>query len=337
MKRLFDMAALKNQDQDYKIAAVIPCYREKVHILEVINELGSEIDHILVVDDACPDKTGEFVNANNKDPRVEVIIQTSNTGVGGATITGYRRACELDIDIIVKLDGDGQMDPSLIPNLIKPIKDGKSDYCKGNRFERIDKITAMPITRIIGNIALSFLSKMSSGYWNIFDPTNGFTAIHIEAVKNLPLDKISNKFFFESDMLFQLGMIRAVVTDIPMPARYGAEVSSLNIPMIIPEFTWKHYLNTCKRIFYTYFVRQFSFASIQLVLGKLMLLFGLIFGGVKWHQSNVEGIPATAGTVVLAALPIILGTQFLISFINFDTGNIPKIPLHRRIKGDLGE
>lgn len=327
----------KNPETEFRIACVIPCYKERDHILEVIAEVGPEVSHIIIVDDACPDQTGTYVMDNNDDPRVEVIVQQHNTGVGGATLAGYGRASELDVDVIVKLDGDGQMDTSLIPALVRPIQEGHADYCKGNRFEHMDNISAMPKSRIIGNIVLSFMTKLSSGYWNIFDPTNGFTAIHIEAARRLPVDHISNSFFFESDMLYRLGMLRAVVVDIPMSARYGREVSSLNIYKIIPEFTWKHSINSCKRIFFTYFIQQVNFASFQLVVGKLMLLFGVIFGAIKWNQSSVENIPATAGTVILAALPVILGTQFLISFINFDTQNIPKVPLHKRIKGHVAK
>lgn len=310
------------------VSVVIPCYREKAHVMEVIGAIGPEVSHIFVIDDACPDKTGDYVREHCRDPRVEVLSHERNTGVGGATMTGYRRALEAGAGIIVKLDGDGQMDPAMITTLIQPVANGEADYAKGNRFHQLQAISAMPAMRITGNMLLSFASKLSSGYWDIFDPTNGFTAIHAKAAGALPLDRISQGFFFESDMLFQLGLIRAVVKDIPMQARYGKEKSAISIPKIIPEFLFKHTINTFKRIFYSYFVREFGFASIQLVGGAIMMSFGILFGAYWWYDSTITNVPASTGTVILAALPIILGSQFLIAFINHDTRNIPKTPVH---------
>jgi dolichol-phosphate mannosyltransferase len=310
------------------IAVVVPCFRETAHVLDVLAGIGDEVAHVLVVDDACPDGTGRHVQAHCEDPRVEVLIHEHNEGVGSATMTGYRRALELGADIIVKVDGDGQMDPKMIPVLVRPIVAGMADYTKGNRFYQFFAVGRMPPVRITGNMLLSFLSKLSSGYWDIFDPTNGFTAIHERIVRTLPLEKISKGFFFESDVLFRLGLMRAVVKDIPMQARYGNETSAISIPKIIPEFLIKHTVNTWKRIWYAYFVREFSFASIQLVLGKIMLLFGIVFGAYWWYRGAVTGVPATAGTVLLVALPIILGSQFLIAFINIDTRSVPKTPVH---------
>jgi len=310
------------------IAVVVPCYRETAHVLDVIEGIGDEVAHVLVVDDACPDGTGRHVQAHCDDPRVEVLTHGRNKGVGGATMTGYRRALELGCDIIVKVDGDGQMDPTMIPVLARPIAAGEADYTKGNRFHQFFAVGRMPPVRVTGNMLLSFLSKLSSGYWDVFDPTNGFTAIHARVARALPLEKISEGFFFESDMLFRLGLMRAVVRDIPMQARYGNETSAISIPRIIPEFLIKHAVNTWKRIGYAYFVREFSFASIQLVLGAVMLAFGVAYGAYWWRESIVTGVPATAGTVLLAALPIILGSQFLIAFINTDTRGVPKAPVH---------
>jgi len=309
------------------VAVILPCYRETAHILGVIEGIGPEVSAIYVVDDDCPDKTGAFVEEKCADKRVRVIFQRPNTGVGGAMVRGYREALEDGHDILVKMDGDGQMDASLIANLIAPILGKRADYVKGNRFHKMESVSAMPKSRIIGNIVLSFMSKLSSGYWSVFDPTNGFTALHKTAAARLPLDRLSKGYFFESDMLFRLGMVRAVVEDIPMDAIYGTETSGISIPKIIPEFIAKHYMCACKRIYFTYFLSDFGLPGMQLLLGKLLLAFGLVFGGIKWMESDATGIPATAGTVVLAALPIILGMQFLISFLNHDTKNMPTKPL----------
>jgi len=310
-----------------KVAVVIPCYRERLHILEVLDDIGPEVGAIFVIDDACPDQTGKLVEEQCKDPRVHVIRHETNLGVGGATMTGYRHALDAGYDVLVKLDGDGQMDPKQISRIIAPIVAGRADYTKGNRFHKVDAVTGMPWTRIAGNIVLSLMSKLSSGYWNIFDPTNGYTAIHRAAARNLPTENISKGYFFESELLFRLGMMRAVVEDVPMTARYGAETSGMNIPKIIPEFIAKHYLHTCKRIYFNYFLRDPGVATVQLVLGKLLTGFGIIFGGWHWYDSFQTGNTATAGTVVLAALPIIVGLQLLFAFFGQDVRNIPSTPL----------
>ncbi|MBM3565082.1 MAG: glycosyltransferase family 2 protein [Alphaproteobacteria bacterium] len=314
-----------------KIAVVIPCFRETAHILGVLAAIGPEVARIVVVDDACPDGTGRLVRDKCPDPRVEVIIHETNQGVGGATLTGYRRALELGADAIVKMDGDGQMDAALIPKMIRPLLVGEADYAKGNRFHDIDGLSAMPAIRLVGNLALSFATKVSTGYWGLFDPTNGFTAIHAKVARGLPFDKISRSFFFESDMLFRLYLMRAVVTDIPMPARYGTEQSSLRIPDVIGEFALKHLRNAAKRIFYSYFLRDFTAASLELTAGVILLAFGLIHGATNWAQSIATGITASAGTVVLAALPTAIGGILLLAFLHFDIGNVPRQPLHPRL------
>jgi len=314
------------------IAVVIPSYRVKKHILGVLCAIGPECEAIYVVDDACPEKTGEFVEAECHDPRVRVVHCERNLGVGGATLAGYRAALADGAQVIVKLDGDGQMDPSLIPRLVRSILDGEADYAKGNRFFELEGLVGrMPRLRLIGNSLLSFASKLSSGYWNIFDPTNGFTAIHAAVAQALPLDKISQRFFFESDLLFRLGTLRAVVCDVPMPAFYGEEQSSLVIRNVVGEFTRKHIVNTAKRIFYNYYLRNFNIASIEIVLGMLFLGFGVWFGLSSWIEGSRAGLPATSGTVMLAGLPIILGVQLVLAFLSYDLQNVPREVLHKRL------
>jgi len=316
---------------DFGIAVVIPCYKVVTHIIDVIGRIGPEVNIIYCIDDRCPESSGNYIQENCTDKRVKVLYNETNLGVGGATMRGYRVALEYGAEIIIKLDGDGQMDPGLIPRFVKPIILGRSDYTKGNRFFRLESLQNMPAIRVLGNAALSFITKLSTGYWNIFDPTNGYTAIHAQALKELPLEKISGRYFFESDMLFRLNTVGAVVEEIPMVAVYGYEKSNMKIGGLIPEFFLKNMRNLGKRIIYNYFLRNFGIASVELVLGLLFLLFGFSFGLLKWHGSIASGIPVTAGTVMLAGLPILVGLQMLLSFLNYDITNIPINPLHKRL------
>lgn len=315
--------------QNSKISVVIPSYKVRNHILDVIGLVGPEVSRIYVVDDCCPNNSGKFVDDNCTDSRVKVIINPQNQGVGGAVMTGYRAAIDDGMDIIVKIDGDGQADPRLIPDFVAPIIAGEADYAKGNRFFDLERISSMPRMRLFGNAALSFLTKLSSGYWNIFDPTNGYTAIHSDVAKRLPFNKISRRYFFESDMLFRLNTLRAVVVDIPMDAKYGDEVSNLKISKVIGEFFFKNFRNFWKRVFYNYYLRDMSLASVELPTGIAMLLFGMVFGSYQWIRSGSMGVTSSAGTVMLSALPIIVGLQLVLAFIGHDIRSIPDRPLHR--------
>jgi glycosyltransferase involved in cell wall biosynthesis len=260
-----------------------------------------------------------------------VIRNATNLGVGGATLAGYRAALEGGAEVIVKLDGDGQMDASLLPRLIQPILDGEADYAKGNRFFDIEGLDAMPRLRLIGNSLLSFTSKLSSGYWNIFDPNNGYTAIHAAVARALPMHKVAQGFFFESDLLFRLGVLRAVVCDVPMPARYGDEQSNLKVRRVVGEFARKHASNTAKRIFYNYYLRNFNIASIEIVAGLGLMTFGGWFGLTRWLQGIEQNVAQTSGTVMVAALPVIVGFQLVLSALNYDLQNVPREVLHKRL------
>lgn len=311
------------------IAVVIPSFRVRRHILGVIRQIGPEVAAIYVVDDGCPEESGRHVLQECHDSRVKVIFHPVNQGVGGAVMTGYQRAIADGHDILVKVDGDGQMDPALLPTMVSPLIAGEADYAKGNRFFHLDEIHNMPGIRLFGNAVLSFMSKLSTGYWCIFDPTNGYTAIHARVASHLPIEKISKRYFFETDMLFRLNTLRAIVVDVPMDAVYGSEESNLRIARILPEFLGKHVRNTFKRIFYNYYLRDMSVASLQLPAGILLLGFGLVYGIVHWAQSFIENVPSPPGTVMLAALPVLVGLHLLLAFIASDVANQPQRPIHK--------
>lgn len=310
------------------IAVVIPAYKVTAHIQSVLDSIGSEVRHIFVIDDACPDGSGDFVKTVSNDPRVNVLYSEVNQGVGGAVMTGFRAALAVGSEIIVKVDGDGQMNPEDIPKLVSPIIRGEADYAKGNRFDSITGLREMPGIRVLGNGALSLLTKISTGYWNVTDPTNGFIAIHREVLEALPLDMISKRYFFESDMLFRLSLAKAVVQDVGMVAIYGDEKSNLSITRTLLEFPYRHLLNFHKRLFYNYYLRDMSIASIELPAGLALSLFGAIFGLFNFIQSLGSGKVATSGTVMLSAVPLILGFQLLLAFLSHDISSVPRRVRH---------
>ncbi|MGI6525610.1 MAG: glycosyltransferase family 2 protein [Bdellovibrionota bacterium] len=315
-----------------KVAVVIPSYKVKKSILSVISEIGEEVSKIYVVDDACPERSGEFVKANCKDKRVEVLFNPENSGVGGATITGFKKALEDEVDIVIKLDGDGQMNPKLIPTLIAPLLSGSADYVKGNRFFHLESLKEMPLVRLIGNAGLSFISKAASGYWNLMDPTNGYIAIDAAVLKFLPLEKINKRFFFESDLLFRLNTIRAVVREVPMDAVYKDETSNLNVFQSLVTFPLQYLRCFIKRIFYTYFLRGFGVCSLEIILGSVLFGFGFIYALYHWCLGMSRGIPSPTGTVMLAAIMMIFGFQLLLAAVLFDMQNIPEEPLVKILK-----
>lgn len=315
-----------------QIGVVIPCYRVKNHILNVLKHIGPEITHIYCIEDGCPDNSGNFILQNTQDPRIYVIQHSHNQGVGAAVLTGYQKAIQNGDDIIVKMDGDGQMDPRLIIKLISPIVQHQADYTKANRFYNLEFIKSMPFIRKVGNAVLSFMNKFSTGYWDIFDPTNGFTAIHARVAEELDFNKIYKRFFFETDILFRLNIIRAVVKDVPIKAHYGNEKSNLKIRTILVPFIFGHIRNFFKRIVYNYFLRNFTLGSLEILMAIILLPAGLTIGFYEWSLSIETGEIASAGTVMFAALPILLGFYSLLSFFNQDMQHVPKVPLHPFLK-----
>lgn len=297
---------------------VIPCYKVGNSIIKVISCIESDVDMIAVIDDYCPEKSGKIVELESKDPRVKVIYNRSNLGVGGSVLVGYEQCFENGMDIVVKIDGDGQMDTSELKNLIRPILENRADYTKGNRFHYFKSVAQMPKMRIIGNLILSFFSKLSTGYWNIFDPTNGYTAISKDAYKYLEVSNISKRYFFESDMLHHLYMQNAQVIDIPMEANYGNEKSNLKIWKIIPEFLFKHSRNTLRRIIYSYYVRDFTLASIQLPLGLGLLFYGIVRAFQSYIHNQAINQATPTGTLILLAMTILTGLQFTLAFFAYD-------------------
>lgn len=305
-----------------KICIIIPAYKVEAFIEDVIASIPAWVWRIIVVNDASPDKVSQKVSALN-DPRVILVEHQTNQGVGGAMLTGYAVAAEAGATILVKMDGDMQMDASYLPHLVQPILDDKAHYVKGNRFIEIETIHKMPAIRRLGNFGLSFLTKLASGYWNIFDPTNGYTALDIDAYHCIHSDKIHKRYFFESSMLIELSLSRAVVMDIPMHACYDHNQSSLSITKSLLQFPFLLIRSFLRRVWLQYFVLDFSLGSLFLVMGSLLSFFGFIWGIWHWIISSLTKIPATTGTVMLAAIPFTIGVELYLQAIVYDLQTMP--------------
>jgi glycosyltransferase involved in cell wall biosynthesis len=313
---------------EFDIAVVIPAYGVERNIQSVLGGLPSYLKHIIVVDDASPDSSGELVaEAAKNNRRITLVKHTQNQGVGGAMVSGFRKALELGAQVVVKLDGDGQMDPAHIPALVKPLIQGRADYVKGNRFRDFQSLQEMPLVRRVGNLGLSFLTKAATGYWGLFDPTNGYFAIRAEVLAQLPLHKIDRRYFFETSMLAHLYLLGALVMDVPIPARYRNETSHLSIRRTLFEFPLKLFATFLLRVLLKYYIYDFSMTSLYLMVGIPLLSFGGIFGAVKWIDYASRNVPAPTGTVMLPTLSVILGIQLLLSAIEIDMNSVPRKPL----------
>ena len=307
------------------IAVVIPCYNVARHIEDVIRNLPPEVSHIITVNDCSTDETDKIFTALQRvNKKIIYISHEENQGVGGAMITGYKKSLELNADITIKIDGDDQMDTSYIDKLIRPLKENKADFTKGNRFRDLSALRKMPVIRRFGNLGLSFLIKAASGYWNIFDPNNGFTAIKNETLKSVNFKKINKRYFFESSMLIELYHVNAVVLDVSMKARYGDEKSGLSVTRTFFEFPPRLFLAFIKRVTLKYFLYEFNIASLYLLFGFPLFMIGTIYGIVNFIKYTGANVPAPTGTVVIPTLLIILGFQLLLSAVNYDITNYPK-------------
>jgi dolichol-phosphate mannosyltransferase len=310
------------------VAVVIPAYDAERTIRRVVDTIPRWVRAVVVVDDGSRDTTALVVRQlAAADDRVVLLSHGANRGVGAAVRTGYQYALEVGADIVVKMDSDGQMDPALLPRLVFPIAVGLADYAKGCRFLRGDVLRRMPADRLVGNAILSLVSKLSSGYWNILDPTNGFTAVSREALLAIQLDAVDDRYFFESSMLIELGMARAVVVDVPMSAHYAGEPSHLSPAREAVRFAARHTRHIIRRLMHRHLLMDFSPVSVVLALSLPAGLFGIAFGSWAWLRSVRNGVPATAGTVMLAAVTFAFGLFGLMQAMIYDLLSMPQRPL----------
>jgi glycosyltransferase involved in cell wall biosynthesis len=303
-----------------KYCIILPAYNESLHLGTVVSRIPDWIDGIVIVDDASTDDTLS-VAKSLVDIRIRVLHHEKNRGVGGAMVTGFRAALEGGFDVAIKMDADDQMDVDELPILVRPIELGMAEYVKGNRFRRSGRPSSMPRRRWLGNVVLSFLTKVASGYWHVFDPQCGFIAITAPALRRLKLDGMARDYFFENDMLIRLNVIDARVVDVDTSSIYGDETSNVHIgrvswtfpPRLLRGFLW--------RFTRRHLMNDFGLIGFLAIAGAASTLFGIMFGLYHWFLSASTGVAATTGTVMIAVVPLILGLQMLLQALSLEVQN----------------
>lgn len=303
-----------------RVYCVIPTYRAAGTIVDVVREALKLADVVIVVDDACPQRSGELVRQEyHGNSRVQVIQRERNGGVGAATKTGIGAALEQDADVIVKLDSDGQMDPAFISTIREFFLDDPSLVCvKGNRFFDSSVIRLMPKARFFGNAVLSLMVKFASGYWNALDPTNGYVAFSGPLLRSLPWRSFADSYFFEMSVLCELGLKRLPILELEMPTIYTGAPSSLAISRVVFEFPPQLLRLALRRLLVQYFIFDVNLASLYCFFGALLALFGVGFGVYEWIQGAITGIPRATGTIMLAAVTLLMGFQLLLNALMYD-------------------
>lgn len=299
-----------------KIAVAIPCYKVEQHLQQVVTGLPDFVDSIILVDDCSPDSTPKLIDQLVNGNRIIAIHHPQNKGVGGAMKSAFLKAIETGMDVVVKIDGDGQMDSRFIAPMIDALND--ADFAKGNRLFDRQMLCKMPFVRRIGNMGIGFLVKASSGYWNVSDPVNGFFAIRTQTLRQMDLQRVADRFFFESSMLIEMHYTGARIKEVTMPAIYADEKSNLSISKTLLSFPPKLIAAWLRRLHLSYFVYDFNICSLYLLAGIPLFLFGLIFGLCEWIHYASLGLGAPTGTIMVAVLTFILGFQMLLSAAQYD-------------------
>jgi len=303
------------------IAAVVPAYNESKLIGKTILTMPDLVDHIIVINDSSTDDTSAQARAVG-DNRVVVIDHRVNTGVGGAIIDGHIRALELGADVNVVMAGDAQMDPAYLPDLLDPLCDQGYEFTKANRFYSATSYSGMPLVRMVGSILLSFATKAASGYWNLFDPQNGYTATRRSALHRLPLRRIALGYPFENDFLIWLNIANVRAKDVPIPALYGDAVSSMRIGRVIWPIGRLLFTGFWRRMLLKHVLQSFSAVALLFFTGLALFTLGVAVG-VWVLAESVGPASATTGTVLLSAGPMLTGIHMLVNAMLLDIQSTP--------------
>ena len=307
--------------KNMRVAVVVPAHNEEKLIGRTIRAVPEFVDFVVVVDDASTDATAKRAR-EVEDPRLTLIERQVNAGVGGAIMDGHKQALELGADVNVVMAGDAQMDPDYLPSLLDPIADEGYGFTKANRFYSRQALVGMPAIRIFGSIMLSFATKLASGYWNLFDPQNGYTAITRQALRQIDPDRVARSYSFENDLLIWLGIANVRAKDVPVPAVYGEEVSGMRLFRVVPELSRLLFVGFWRRIFLKYVLMSFSPIALLLFTGLFLCLVGIGVGIWALVVTSSAAAP-TAGTVLLAVGPLLVGINMLVHALTLDIQQTP--------------
>ena len=303
---------------DKKIGVVIPCFQGGKVTKTIINEALDYADKVVLIDDACPFGTGKSISEVVKSEKLKVLFNSINKGVGYSTKKGFGWLIKEGCDLIIKIDADGQLDPKDIYPMCSPILEGKCEATKGNRFGNIENAMLIPKIRLFGILILSFITKLSTGYWDLFDPTNGYICFKQEILANINMDKIDNRYFFETDLLFRCSLNNVKITNVNVDIKYLPNISTLNPITQAPIFLIKHVKRVIKRIVYQYFIFDFNPGSIELILSFATGVLAVFIGLNSLLKSRIHQIPMSSGNSSLFTIACILAIQLFISFIYYD-------------------
>jgi glycosyltransferase involved in cell wall biosynthesis len=300
-----------------RVAVVVPAHNEEQLIVATLQGIPGFVDRVYVVDDCSTDETAERARSV-EDPRVEVIVHDRNRGVGGAIVTGYKRALAERIDATAVMAGDNQMDPDELEQLALPVVRDEVDYAKANRLFTGSAWNLIPRNRYLGNAVLSLLTKIASGYWHVADSQAGYTVLSLRILRLLDLERIYTSYGFPNDMLVHLNVWSARVRDVPSRPIYGVgERSGIKIRRVVPRISWLLWKGFFWRMREKYVIRDFHPLVFFYFLGFLMTLVGLALG-IAEVGLRILGNDITPATIVLVALLLISGSQFTLFAMWFD-------------------
>jgi glycosyltransferase involved in cell wall biosynthesis len=298
------------------VAVVVPAYDEEALVGSTVARIPAFVDRIIVVDDASRDATAERAGAGGE--RVEVIVHERNEGVGAAIVTGYKRAIAEQVDVTCVMAADGQMDPDDLETLVSAVASGEVDYAKANRLFTGQAWELIPRTRYLGNAVLSFLTKIASGYWHVADSQSGYTAVNLETLRLLDLDRIYRRYGFPNDLLVHLNVWNRRVRDYPSRPIYGVgERSGIRLRRVVPRISWLLLKGFFWRMGQKYVIRDFHPLVLFYSLGLLLLVAGFLLGLVEVGL-RIAGNAIPFATIVLVALLVISGLQLLLFAMWFD-------------------
>jgi glycosyltransferase involved in cell wall biosynthesis len=302
-----------------RVAVVIPAYNEEQLLPETLAAIPGFVDRVIIVDDCSHDGTAARANeAASRDSRIAVVVRDRNGGVGAAIVSGYKRALEERIDVTCVMAADNQMPPDDLEHLVRPVALGETDYTKANRLFTGQAWELIPHHRYLGNAVLSLWTKIASGYWHVADSQSGYTALGLDMLELLDLDRIYARYGFPNDMLVHLNVWNARVRDVPSRPVYGVgEKSGIRLRRVVPSISLLLFKGFWWRLWQKYVIRDFHPLVFFYVLGILMSVTGFALG-VAEVVLRIEGNAITAASVVLVALLLIFGSQFSLFAMWFD-------------------